>query len=513
MCRAISDRNRLAAVGLALAGSNIVNGAFPMTRLRRPGRFQSDPSVPIAQDAILGALTGNVELWAFDHRGRPLDPGAVAAWWSWLMNTAVGAVSPGDPLQLLAPGINASDLPQGNGLPLVCAVDPERNVHVVDAHEGALSDPFLDDRLLVGGSPVDTNLVPAPGAVQFTIDPVAPPGTPPPTDNPTVDSAPRARIAVLPAGQYAASATLWPDGVAITPGLERDFVRVAVVDEERHLVGVARRDSRAAPANAEERRRSDQNRPSTRIVVDRTASTNTVLLPTADAGTAALASVLAAPGTARAVLGVADAESGPVVAPALQATTGQIFPATLVELAALAQPGTYRVRALTGGGLPESNQAVLVEIEVGAAHDGTWICVWPLGFRLETGLRPRITGGGGRVAGGRATLVITLPAGRLDARGLLSFDAQFSRLDVNDDIVSRVYADCRFERPDPQPGSPATSIAGAWVVCETGQTGSGALPAAAVPPGASVVLLSNPPAVVDRTAIPANARSADAFVN
>ena len=504
-----TDARQLTAVGLALKNGAVVNGAFPMTRLRRPGRFEVDPNLATAQDVILGALTGPVELWAFDHRGRPLDPGAVAAWWSWLLNTGIGPASPGGPLQLLAPGINPLDLPQGDGRPLVCTADPGRATHLVDAHEGVLGPPFLGDRLQAGGTAVNRSLVPAGtgAAVQLSIAPVPPPGSPPPPDNPAVDSAPRARLAVLPAGTYATTLTLWPDGAAITPGLDRDFVRTAAVDEERHLIGVARGDSRATPTSADERRRGDQNRPSTQVNVARTATTGPVLLATADAGSTALAAVLAGPGPTRAMLGIADAETGPVPGPGLSPTSGQPFPVRLAASATLDQPGTYRVRALAGGGPADADQAVLVEIELGSAHDGAWVRAWPLGFRLESGLRPRTTGGGGRVGAGQAALVVTLPKGRLDASGLLSFDAQVSRLDGNGQIVSRVYADCRFERPAPVAGDPATAIAGSWVICETGVTGTGSLPAGSVPPGASVVLLGQPPAVVARTAVPASARA------
>ena len=120
----LTDSERLKAVGLDINQTGIVNGTFAMTRLRRPGRFQFDPSVPPGQDALLSAISGEVELWAFDHRGRALDPGAVAAWWSWLMNNAVGATAPGQPFQIFAPGINPVDMPQANGLPLLCGIAP-----------------------------------------------------------------------------------------------------------------------------------------------------------------------------------------------------------------------------------------------------------------------------------------------------------------------------------------------------------------------------------------------------
>jgi hypothetical protein len=512
-----TNLTRLKALGLDTDGLNVSSDKTPMTRLRRPGIFKLDPQqVPTQQDAILHALAGNVQLWAFDHRGRALDPGAVAAWWSWLLNRGVGASpsDPGDPFQLLAPGINPLDLPQEGGQRLVCAVEEGRHAQLVDAHDSRLRDPFLGDRLLVDGDPPDETLLTAgDSGLQLSFQPLDPPTTPPPTDNPPVDSAPRPRIAVLPAGPYGPTLTLWPDGEPITPGLERDFVRVSVIDEELHLVGIPRGDSRATATNADERRRSDQNRPSTRVNVERTATNGPVLLATADEAQLGLDAVLTSPGTLRAVLGVADAEAGAIPGPALLTTSGGAFPVRLVESGGLAEPGTYRVRALVGGGPIDGDQAVLLEVELGAAHDGTWLRAWPLGFNLETGLRPRITGGGGRVLNGRATVVMTLPPGQVSARGLLSFDAQLSRLDAAGEIVSRVYADCRFERPTAVAGNPETVIAGTWAICETGVTGTGALPAAAMPPGASVVLTGNPAAIVDRRAVPAASRTPETLMN
>lgn len=510
-----TNRGRMQALGLDIDNATgLVDGDFPMTRLRRPGRFKIDPALPAPQDELLGALAGSAQFWAFDHRGRAIDPGAVAAWWSWLMSTGVGAVNPGDPPQLLAPGINVIDLPNSGGQPLVCAVDAGRHAHLVDAHEGPLGDPFIDDRLRNGGTTVDRTLIAADGgSIAFDFKPLDTPPVAPPPDDPVLDNAPRARIAPLPAGPYATTLTLWPDGNPSTPGIERDFVRVAVVDEERHLVGISRRASRDAPADDNERRSSDQNRPSTRINVSRTASSGPVLLATAEEANAAIDTVFSTPGQRRAVFGIADAEAGVVTTPALLPTASTAFPTTLSEAAALDRPGTYRVRALVGGGDADGDQAVLVEIEIGPEFDGMWVRAWPLGFSLENGVRPRLTGGGGRVGGGRATLVMTLPAGRLDARGLLSFDAQLARLDANGDVQTRNYADLRFERPAPLPGNPASVVAGSWAICETGEIGNAALPAASVPPGATIVLLDSPPIVVDRKAVPAAARTAETLVN
>src|SRR5205085_9924325 len=75
------------------------------------------------------------------------------------------------------------------------------------------------------------------------------------------------------------------------------------------------------------------------------------------------------------------------------------------------------------------------------------------------------------------------------------------------------YADRRFTRPAPVPGSPATTVSGTWVVCETGVGGSGALPAGAVPPGGHVVLTGPSPTLMDRTALAAATWDANTLRN
>ena len=74
--------------------------------------------------------------------------------------------------------------------------------------------------------------------------------------------------------------------------------------------------------------------------------------------------------------------------------------------------------------------------------------------------------------------------------------------------VAASYADLRFSRPVPVGGTPP-AVTGTWWVCETAATGSGALPGGAVPPGGHVVLLTNPPSIVDRNTIPAAAWAAN----
>src|SRR5437762_12886929 len=70
-----TDAERVTALGLAISdGGALVNGAVPMTWLRRPG------GTVTTRDKMLEGLSGAVDLWAFDRRGRAIDPGAVASW-------------------------------------------------------------------------------------------------------------------------------------------------------------------------------------------------------------------------------------------------------------------------------------------------------------------------------------------------------------------------------------------------------------------------------------------------
>src|SRR5262249_28061627 len=138
--------------------------------------------------------------------------------------------------------------------------------------------PFINGRLLNGANPVTQALIMQNALVDLKFSPAPTVPIPaPPADNPPVDNAPRPRLAVLPNGQYASAAQVWPNAPA-NNGLPRDFVRVAVVEEESFLVGVTRQNSRAAIGNAVDRRRSAQNRPSTRINVNRTFNNTGVLL-------------------------------------------------------------------------------------------------------------------------------------------------------------------------------------------------------------------------------------------
>jgi hypothetical protein len=558
---------QLRAVGLRQVvpngGTAVANGPAPMTWLRRPGTYAirnpiTGAALSPERDELLhdvGAMlnppmpAGTATLWAFDARGRAIDPGAVAAWWSWLLTDAVGdaAGGGGTNWQLLPAGLTVNDYPlmqPGSAQRAVCAYLPGHAALFVDPHDAPLAPGgvFLGNRLVAQApgaaapQPVAAAFYPAaPGpaghALSFTGAP-ATGGAPP--DNPPPDDAPLPRLAVLPDGSAAGGATpgyqptltLWPGGWpgAGAAALVRDFVRVAVVDEEYHLLGVRRGPSRIAEnAPAPARRSADQNRPSTRTVVARTADQAPVLLAGADAVAQRVVGLYTPAAPTRAVLGVGDLAWGPAAGglmarPAPAPGTSPAFPTQLAEQAgAGALPAdSFRVRALGGGGSTASEpQAVLVEVQLGAPgagnpHANTWIRAWPLGFDPATGTRARLTGGAGRVdATGLARLVVTLPPGRVDPVGRLGMELLAARLAPSGTPEERTWADVRFDRPAPIGGalvSAAAPPAGAqWHVCETGAAlGPGAL-AGAVPSGGTVVLVAGQPqpAIVDRTTLAA----------
>lgn len=499
-----NDQERMAALGMALNnGGNVVNGPVPMTWLRRPGGAVAD------RDILLAGLNGNVDLWAFDRRGRAIDPGAVACWWSWLLNTGVGddpATGAAD-IQLLAPGITAATYPQQGGQPVVVQFVAQQTAHLVDSHEGLLGAPFINGRLQNGGANVTSNLIQVTGnGPNLSFSALTAPAAPPPPDNPQVDNAPRARMAILPVGNYGTTAQPWPAG-PVHAGLNRDFIRVAVVEEESHLTGVTRRDSRLAASTPNDRRQSAQNRPSTRINVNRTNNTAGVLLANSQATADALLALPNGAAPTRMVLGISDITWGGTPAATGAAPGAGPLPATLADAGnAPAAANQYRVQALTGGGAATTSpQTVLVQVNLGAANAGAWVRAWPLGFDLSQGEHFRLTGGAGRAdTNGLAHLTMVLPNGLVASLGLLGMDMLVLLPGAGNTIAARRhYADRRFARPAPVGGTAAAAVAGNWVICETGVTGNGGLTNASVPPGGHVILLTNPPTIVDRTNVAA----------
>jgi len=72
-----SDEEKARQVGLRFEGGRLVNDRAGAAIYRRPGDAD-DADQTLITNKTGGALSG--KLWAFDERGRPIDPGAVAAW-------------------------------------------------------------------------------------------------------------------------------------------------------------------------------------------------------------------------------------------------------------------------------------------------------------------------------------------------------------------------------------------------------------------------------------------------
>jgi hypothetical protein len=514
-------------LGLTADANGVLgNSPSPMAWMRRPGAYQAPAVLDPREDRLLiMSAPQNCTLWAFDDRGRPVDPGAVAAWWSLLMtsmllpaNTLRAGVA-----QMGNPAVNL--FPNKNGYQVVCDYFAGFSAHLVNAHEGPLASPFIgaQGRLQSGSpaAPVTSNVLTNGGAslaLQFSAYTNSNSG-PTANMNPTPDKAPQARLAVLPNGAYTAAAsgspmTLWKPGklVSDVAAFDRDFTRVAVVDIEHHLVGLERIDTtNPAPSGDLQIHQADQNRPSTRVTVGPIAvpaggAVPQVLLQSNDQVTGAAMAVLAAtaaaatgggaaPPPSRIVVPAIDEQWGPTP-PLPDLSTrpgaptppfpGQIppappqIPAQFVEhpgdgTALVA--GEYRVHPLVGDSTDGTTvgQMVLLEVCVPAGPQGlfgAWLRAWPLGFDVKAALHRRMVGGAGMVDQfGTARLVMTLPFDNNDNAAQNGFDLTiaftwFGR------PVSLSFGDLRFARPQ-APGGAAKAVgANATTVhiCEQGLT-------------------------------------------
>jgi hypothetical protein len=411
----ITDPAEQAAyVGLTFEGGVLGNARKPTRELHRP----LFPNKVILENNTGGALA--LKLWAFDDRGRALDPGAVANWWSFL---ASGSVSPlsGPPF-----GNLWSD-PLGSGNQATAAVDPGFVVQLCSAHEGPLPTNQLSRLTLassiaqIGTSSLYTvTATPAP-TIQLS---AAGAGT---------DFMPVARVALLPGGTYQAlnppAGTVpantvnlfngWTSGAAPwTTTLMRDFARVAAVDVESHLIGLDRSDT-------------VQSDPRRRVPVARNTAP-TPFFTTADAAANQVMTTLRANAAAVAM------------APIMDLDWGALTPAAF---GAGARPESldFAVHALRGEGIASgaivAGQQIVVRFAPGSLPAGAWVRLWPHGLDTETGQRVQLTGGGGLAGSdGRAYVVIALPDG--SATGRLSFDAM-----VVTAAAARFYLEQRFDRP------------------------------------------------------------------
>ncbi len=461
---ALTDAEAAEQLGLSLDGSALGNAAEPMTDLKQPGVFLGEGDRLLRFDADT-----SVRLLAFDARGRCVDPGAVAAWWTQLSGTTF--------TNLRAPGVD----------PRIASTDPQLTVQLVGPDEAPAA-PGVLSRLTTGNT---TGIGPVrvrgsgSSAASFGLG------------GGNVDDAPLPLVAVLPAGGYGSTADLWPSGPVSS--VTRDFVRVALVDVESHVTG----QSRVAPtgASADARRRAeDQARASTRTLVARasTAEDERALLATTDTAVDGLLAALGA-GTATLVAPVLDRAAGVLDPPVLPDVTP---PATL--------PNAVTVTALTGAGTDDSGtvvgQRVLVETSVDPSLQGAWLRVWPQYFDATTGRHERGAGGGGGVdATGVVRAVVRLADGAVAPTNRMGLDLML----VTASGATR-YPEVRLERPAPVGGAmpSLSSVTAPVLACETGTTFSAAVPDGALPPGATLVALSTPPALVDPASVPVSAWNA-----
>ena len=453
-----SPSQEAALVGLTESAGILGNGVEPMTDLKRPGLFAG-----LSEKLLSFSADTNVRLFAFDGRGRAIDPGAVAAWWARLATTFTN---------LFAAGVTAR----------TATVATQLTIQLVGPDDAPADDGVLG-RLVTtnatGTGPLRVRGATASAAATFALT------------GGSDDAAPLPRIAALPAGPYGASVDLWPSGPV--GGVTRDFVRVALVDVERHLIG----QRRVAPSGAAarvQRRAADQARAATRTLVERAtvSADQTVLLATADAAMGGLLSVMQA-GSATLVAPVLDRAAGALVAPTLPSVAP---PDSL--------PNPVTMSALTGGGTENSGtvvgQRVLVETTFDPSLQGAWVRVWPQYFDATTGRHERGAGGGGLVdAGGAVRVVVRLADGAVAPANRMGLDVM-----VVTATRAMRYPEVRLERPAPVGGAtPALSaVTDTVVACETGESFAGGVPAGALASGVTLVALSSPPALVDPASIP-----------
>ncbi len=449
-------------LGLVETAGLLGNARVPISDLKRPGTFAGSREVLLHVDAATDAT-----LYAFDHRGRAIDPGAVAAWWARLAGSFTN---------LWANGVSQRTATADAGL----------RIHLVGADEGPVAEAVLTrlaDQNLTGAGPVRTRGAGS-GAATVALTAGA------------EDDAPLPRVALLPAGAYADTVDLWPSGAV--GGLTRDFVRIGIVDVERHLLGQARV-AAAEAGDAASGRAADQARASTRALVARatTTATDTVLLATADQALGALADVLAA-GPAQLVAPVLDRAAGELTVPAgPDIDPPDALPGTAVTVTPLIGGGSADGGTVTG-------QRVLVEVALEPSRAGSWVRVWPQYFDADTGRHLRGAGGGGRVdPAGSARAVVRLADGAVEPGNSLGLDLQV----VTARGATR-YPEVRLERPGPVGGAlvDLAAVTGTVLACEPGlEFGAGAVPSGGLAAGSSLVALGVPPALVDPASVPATA--------
>lgn len=451
-------------LGLKWDGTTLRNSDRPMRDLKRPGRFDLGGS--IGQDILLkvGGQADGIVLWAFDDRGLAIDPGAVAGWWDALARDRF------ENQFLWAPGLVGLD----RRTVAPAQLQPVRTVHLVNPHEGRAQELETEVTVtnLQGSGPVRRQ-DPFGQPSQLALD------SPPP--------GPPRRLALLPNGTYAGQVTVWPTGPTFPV---RDFVRVALVDLDRHLVG-----PRPEPDDPEV---LAQARPQVRPNAD------PVLLDDIDAAAAAVRDTLTGGGERRFATSILSADWGAFPVAALPAVAD--LPGSLDD---------PEVVALRGGGEAQGDtvaeQRVLVDFTLSPTLAGAWLRAWPQGFDVDTARHVRLDGGGAPIrADGGVTLVVKLPPGNVGNSTRMGMDVLLVTASA-----SRTYTDLRFDRPAPVAGAALAvgAASGPFTVCETGLVvadAAGLGSPGRVPPGATVVSRQSPAALIDPESLAAGQLTTDA---
>lgn len=431
-----TDAKKLEYLGLAASGSGVGNGTAPMRDPFRPG-------VTAGESQFLLKFPTNtaVRLWMFDRLGHAVDPGAAACWWLYMGTHADNGFE-----QLFADGVDSRTAP-------VVAGADRLTVQLVNPFGGPLAAAELA-RVTVGGSAAGTGSMrfhdgTDSGAVDLSFGDA-------PTDVP--DDFPLPRLAVLPDGRFGGSASLF-DGGPLDPILRRDHARVAVLSIEHHLTGQPRHADGSAPAPVRTRA-ADQERATTRILVDRATRPGLLRTPDDVAATALEALRLQDGGT--------TVPSG-LVASALTLDWGPVA-GTLPDVPVPPEL-TLTAQALVGGGADVggtvAGQRALLTVDVGSGAAGAWVRCWTQGFDHVTGTRFHLDGGAGLVdANGLARVVAPLPDG--DSAPETPMGASVLVVTAQG---RRHFADQRFQRPAPVGGASvnAASASGPFLLCEEGR--------------------------------------------
>lgn len=422
-----SDADNAAYIGLSLDSSGALkNGTRPTQELAVP----VDARSVVLTNGTGGAL--NASLWAFDYRGRPVDPGAVASWWSHLASGNVTSVATFNNLW--------ADTDTTGTNQRTASVSAGNVVHLVSVNEGPLDEPSssaLLTRVTTSNdlTPVQDNSG-VPSKVLFTTPTAPAAGTTSnvafsaaPADPATTDDAPLPRAALLPHATYGASVQFSAWGSSWPSTLSRDFVRVAITDIEQLLTGLTRADQ-------------NQARITTRI----TAARNTTAAPFLTTTDPCSAQVMATlnPGT-----------NPRVVSPTMDRYWGGLAP-TATSTATLPNTLDFTTRSLVGEGtttvvtLPNSSSSQKVVMHFTGLPANVWVRCWPHALDSDSGRRFRQDGGGAQSdVNGEAFVVMAIPDGT--ASDLTDPNATPVVLSADALIVAgsnqRYYTELRYERP------------------------------------------------------------------